>query len=353
MKRKRFLIIRAYPAGMCSCLMHIVNGLLYAELTERIPIVFWGERSLYYENTDEIENNRLNNSFEYYFKPLSNYNIEDVIGKGYSYFPSHWRDSNLFDDTVSSSSIPLPCALSFPGNKADVLVSTSLQRIEDLMKIISLDNCLRALSKEQLWYHFYTKYIYLKENIRQIIDEFYWDNMEGMNVLGLHIRKTDKKSEQAIPYDSKFIKAVDSYLSSFNDAKIFIATDCAKTLEKFKKIYTEKIIYTNSIRSNNSSPVHSTIGNNRLKGKQILTDVYLLTKCDHFIGSLSSNIAYVVLFMLIDPMRSKKKSTLVSHGFSESLVRTIMIELHSQTKFLRRSMKRVLSILRGKHCAIK
>lgn len=87
-----------------------------------------------------------------------------------------------------------------------------------------------------------------------------------------------------MPFDRKYRKAINSYLSSFNDAKIFFATDCQQTLKKFKKIYKNRIIYTDSTRSTNASPVHLSHGNGRLKGEQFLIDMYLLSKCNYFIG---------------------------------------------------------------------
>jgi len=344
MKNQKFHIIRAYPAGMCSCLMHVVNELLYSELTNRIPIVYWKERSLYYQSTTSKEKDIQNNSFEYCFKPVSNYSIQDILRKNNTYFPSVWTDSNIFTDTVSSSHTALPVALDSQGIDADVLVSSVFRRMEDLQTLIPQDNYLSTLSKEELWYHFYSKYISLKNNINKKITSFYNDHMLGENVLGLHIRKTDKSSEQPTPYDRKFIRAINRYLSFHNDAKIFIATDSERTLIKFKNIYKDRLIYTNSIRSVNSTGVHFSEGNGISKAEQIITDVYLLSKCDYFIGSLSSNIAYVVLYMLTNPVISKKQSTLISHGFYESLERKMYILVSRKTMLIKRIFKKILKL---------
>jgi len=58
--------------------------------------------------------------------------------------------------------------------------------------------------------------------------------------------------------------------------------------------------------------VHHSMGNSKEKGDQILQDIYLLSKCEHIVLSMASSIAFVVLFMLMDPSITEKKSTIVN-----------------------------------------
>jgi hypothetical protein len=321
--------------------MHVTNELLYAELTGRIPIVYWKERSLYYENTKSNYDDALNNAFEYYFKPVSNYTVNDIVKQNYSYFPTEWSNDNIMSDSVASSTKPLPNTIDFPESDSDVLVSSSFRRMEDLQKIIPKENQLSRLTKEEIWHHYYRKYIFLKEEIKAKINDFYAQRLRGNNILGLHIRKTDKRSEQAIPHDSRFIKAVNSYLSAHAEGKIFLATDCRKTLEKFEKRYGDKLIYTDAIRGTGSMGIHFENDNKRLKGEQILQDVYILSKCNYFIGSLSTNIAYLVLYMLRDPSESKNSSTLVSLGSAENIETRIRSWFSNIKRLFRKTVKKI------------
>jgi hypothetical protein len=154
-------------------LTHVIGALLYSELTDRIPIVFWKENSLFYESKDEIDD-ETNNAFEYYYKPVSNYSIKDIVGGNYTYFNSSWTDSNILNDPGPSGNLwqqiissALPYKLNFPGSDADVLVSTYLQWIVPLQKIIPKSNHLSALSKEELFYYFSSKYIRLRDDIKE------------------------------------------------------------------------------------------------------------------------------------------------------------------------------------------
>jgi Alpha-(1,6)-fucosyltransferase N- and catalytic domains len=316
---QKFLVIRAYPAGMGSCLRHVINGLIYAELTQRIPVVFWKQESLYYEaneNLHELENN----AFEYYFQPISSYSLDDIVDKNYTYFPPHWNDFNIghtHEPSFFSPPFALPCTLTFSGSNADVLVSAYWQETGLIQQIIPEDNHLKRLSYGEIYNYYFKKYIRLKEHIIGQIGSFYAKYMCGYNMLGVHVRRTDKVDEIVLPNLSRYIKAINTYIKSVNNAQIFLATDSNDVIEKFRKIYDNKIVFTDCIRSDDSSPIHLTSGSKRLKGEQILIDMYLLGKCNFYIGLYFSNITPVVIWMLKDPNASKNESTFISEGIPE------------------------------------
>jgi hypothetical protein len=341
-KENRFLVIREFmTTGMCACLMHVINSLVYAEISQRIPIVHWGTSSAYHETTPEQYNTNPENVFEHYFEPVSDYSITEILGKGYRYFPSIWTDSTILNEQFPQSA-PLPHKLLFPGSDADILVSYSKQRIEDLQRSIPLDHELSDLTIEELRYFFFGKFIRLRQNLKQLIEKFYDGNMRGRNVIGVHVRKTDKKSEQVSPYTWRFMRAVETLLSTNRDAKVFVATDCERTLNKFACRFPNRVIFTDSIRSSDSTALHLSGDNKRLKGEQILIDIYLLSRCNHFIGSLATSISFVVLFMLTDPALSKSWSTIIKPSFLERAGWHLTTSLPKRIKMFFQPIKRKL-----------
>src|SRR5579872_5268295 len=54
-------------AGMFGCINIVLHDLLWCELNNRIPVVFWDSRSHYY-NPGGFNGN--NNVWEYYFQPV-------------------------------------------------------------------------------------------------------------------------------------------------------------------------------------------------------------------------------------------------------------------------------------------
>jgi hypothetical protein len=167
--------------------------------------------------------------------------------------------------------------------------------------------------------------------------------MRGANVIGVHVRKTDKKFEQVTPYTARFFKAARARLSSCADAKLFIATDCEKIVDRFADTFPGRVIFTNSIRSTDSTAVHRSQGNKRLKGEQILMDIYLLSRCKHFIGSMATSITFIVLYMLIDPLASGRKSTIINHGLLESLDWNLTVNWRQKIKKFQRGIRRKMA----------
>lgn len=80
MSKDRFLLIKSWGCGFWSDVDHVMGQLLAAELTNRIPIVYWGPNSLYAGSFQS-------NAFELYFEPVSNYSIHDIAWAGYTYYP--------------------------------------------------------------------------------------------------------------------------------------------------------------------------------------------------------------------------------------------------------------------------
>jgi Alpha-(1,6)-fucosyltransferase N- and catalytic domains len=341
---RKFLVIRAYPAGMASCIRHILNNLIYAELTQRIPIVWWQEESLYYEFNSDI-NEIENNAFEYYFEPVSKYSIEDIIGQEYTYFPSHWNDISIIKDYNPSffqSAFSLPCLLIFPGSDADVLVSAFWQETSFIQQMIAESNSLNHLSSyAEIYYYCFSKYIKLKKSLMSQVDLFCDRHMNDCSLLGVHVRRTDKVDEIVLPNLNRYTKEIDKYLASVRDSQkdpiVFLATDSNDVLKKLKKIYKDIIVFTDCIRSDSSEAVHLTTNNKRLKGEQILIDMYLLSRCDMYIGLWFSNITPVVIWSLQDPSISEKTSIFITEGLPERLehiVKSLPMQIRRKIKQL-------------------
>ena len=53
--KSKYLLIKAWGFGFFSDVNHIIGQLLIAELTGRIPIVYWGKNSLF----GEVEKNKM------------------------------------------------------------------------------------------------------------------------------------------------------------------------------------------------------------------------------------------------------------------------------------------------------
>lgn len=113
------------------------------------------------------------------------------------------------------------------------------------------------------------------------------------NTLGIQIRGTDKKNE--LP--ELQIKKIFDLIDSFSHKKIFIATDDKKYLDFMLDRYGDRILYDSTIEiSSNSQSLHHNCLDRSKINEEVLSNVYLLSKCNYFLYSFS-NVSLLALIM--------------------------------------------------------
>ena len=153
----------------------------------------------------------------------------------------------------------------------------------------------------------YTNYFILNSKLRNLLDP-HFSFFKEKNILGVHIRRTDKfligmygTTQKTSPVDLKlFKKEIDSIQSNYE--YIFLATDCNLAKEYIKEQYGSKVIFNrDAFRSSTTESIHHFYKNisGYRKGLDILTDVFLLSKCKHLIRS-SSNASVTALYINLD-----------------------------------------------------
>lgn len=135
-----------------------------------------------------------------------------------------------------------------------------------------------------------TKYVYQ-------FDRLY--NQLGIDdkTLGLQIRGTDKKEEIPEIDISNIMKRVDEYLNFGLVDKIFLCTDDKKYLDILLEKYDKILIYDKTLAiSDNSQSLHHHALDRRKINEEVLSSVYLLSKCKYFLYSFS-NVSFLALIM--------------------------------------------------------
>jgi len=80
MPTNRFLFIKAIGHSIWADVDHVICQVFAAELTNRVPVVYWGMESMYSASMND-------NSFKLFFEPVSDYSVEDVVQPEFTYFP--------------------------------------------------------------------------------------------------------------------------------------------------------------------------------------------------------------------------------------------------------------------------
>ncbi|XP_078384181.1 uncharacterized protein LOC144666664 [Oculina patagonica] len=146
---------------------------------------------------------------------------------------------------------------------------------------------------------------YVKPNsrIKEKVRMFYHRYLAGFTVLGVHVRGTDhwrETSEKRLPSLMSWVKKAWSILDTLpRPRKIFIASDNHEVIHMFVSLFgKETVAFTKAVRAkgyhDQIAPHHFKFKHNaadpyeREIGSQVLMDILLLAKCDHFLHTESS-----------------------------------------------------------------
>lgn len=244
--------------GFCCLLKNTLFHLAYADRMGFIPFIEWG-KSLPYSEQDSI--NGEDNSFEYFMLNLSGIELSEI----------------LKSDLVVKSKL-YDRFLIYDYNMHDSLYEIGEHEIEILAEM-------------------FRKYIRLNEigikNIMRPMQEL----LEKGKYLGVHVRGTDFRKRydrhpKIVPIE-KYIRQIEKIFLSHKYQYIFLATDEISTIEVFRNIFGEKVIYYDAVRSKNGEAVHYELDCDRkyhkyYLGMEILKDVYTLGHCDGLIAGISN-----------------------------------------------------------------
>ncbi len=243
-----------HKSGYCHLLRMTIYFISYAEMFGFIPVIRWSEELLYSEK-EKI--NDTYNSFEYFW--MNTYDIDD--------------------ESLYKSNLVVWCK----PNDVDYVLPEDFYHISEDEHSVLINTIKKYLRLND----------YGKKEIIDAIDSRILDG----GVLGVHIRRTDySKNYDGHPIEiqnEKYIENINNLLNSGKYKYIFLATDDQNTLEYFVKIYGDKIIYNDVLRSANGEAVHYEYksernNNNYYLGKELLWDLFSIIHCDGFIGTVSN-----------------------------------------------------------------
>ena len=320
--KNKFLVIDSRPYGLFSIFLHTIDNIKWAEDNNYVPFVRWGPgridvnknrpgaeeatingdpkyvglepNLLQLENQSEVQkslycSDKVENVWEYLFNQITDVSLEQVI-------TSHHKISDIFQ-------------VGFHDLKINSLKDKFI--IFNLHSYTPLNIWLYfAQSNKDIFYnhrkqvnYFIEKYVKVKDNIQQeVIDfknKYFTDQM-----IGVHIRGTDKKTESAIGqrpyiYIDDYINCIKDELKEKPKATLFVASDNNEAIEKiFKTFKNNKIVVSNCTRMkkySSKTPIHLSSFGGPEAAKEALVDCMLLSSCSHIICT-DSNLSAAALY---------------------------------------------------------
>ena len=262
---KYFYIIKRAPgAGFFSNLNFVIHHLLICDNLKMIPVIDMENFQNFYNCKNKIRGTF--NSWNYYFKPVSKYTLEEV-----------YKSKNVIicDNKTSQKGFSNKSFIS------DFKYFNGFQFLDYRHKKIV------------------KKYIKIHADILTEAQAIY-NKFENNKVLGICFRGSDQKKSAYQPYtptEKQMMYATDLLIKKYNFNKIYLCTEDVDYLNFYKKNYNNVLFNSNSIRTTDRKDLFdSKEKNHRYKiGRGNLVDMLVLSKTN-FLLFASSNIPSAAIF---------------------------------------------------------
>lgn len=309
---RKYLIIDSRPYGLFSIFLHTVDCLKWCEENNYIPYIRWGsgrsdinlnrcgaqEASLIGlpsfvkdKNNFSTPKKRANNTrmclyaekendnvWEYYFEPISELDIESVVGSEHE-----------INDIFMCGQLDFDLENKFLIKNLHSYDALKIWNINDFENLQNHRNDVNKIIK---------KYVSIKTPISNKVENFYLNKFKNFDFcIGIHVRGTDKKTEYPFKQLSiqNYIEKIDEIIANNLNKKykLYIASDNNESIIEIANKYgKENIICFPSTRMNSYSsslPIHLSSDIDRKKhGEETLIEMLLLSKCDYIIGTDSN-----------------------------------------------------------------
>ncbi len=301
----RFLLIKALGNSLWGEVDHVMCQILAAEITNRIPVVYWGMESLYSESLTT-------NAYEFFFEPVSNYTYHDVVSKEFTYYPYLWKFDNVLAEDTERLRLENRDLRSLLKSDANVVVSDIYYPLRAIIPYVKNNHWAYGKTSHQIYRKLFDTYLKLKPVITKEIKRFLNTNpnfRDEKPIIGVHVRGDAIVNEVAQLYDlNEFYRPnVWQFIVKYNARHIFVVTDSNKVFSEYKKLYgkNDLLIYTDSKKVPLKERIATCLldyPNKRHKGVElvkdtieIIKDTYLAAQCDFFIGNGYSNLSNTVM----------------------------------------------------------
>lgn len=305
MQMNRYLLIKSLGKSIWADVDYVMCQLLAAELTNRIPIVYWGMESLYSESITT-------NAYEFFFEPVSNISVHEAIRPEFSFYPPTWNLENILAEDIDRFKMENRDLKSLMRSDANIVVSDIYYPLSSIMSWTNRAHWSFGKTPYQVYRQLFDKYLKLKPEVKREIKKYINTNPDFRDekpILGVHCRSNAIVNEVAQLYDLNelYKPYIWQYIERYNIRHVFLITDSNKILKQFKKLYgvNGMLLYTDSKKQPLKERIPTYLldyPNKRHKGVElvkdtieIIKDTYLASKCDFFIGNGYSNLSNTVM----------------------------------------------------------
>ncbi|MFN0131141.1 MAG: hypothetical protein ACKVW3_01195 [Phycisphaerales bacterium] len=294
--RTRYLLIKAWGNGFWSDADQVVGGLLLAEMTRRVPVVHWGENSRFRDGPGD--------AFGLYFEPLSGESLDDLRGKGLTFWPPKWNEGNLHLDEINKlggewSRLP---GMAYFSRDEDVAVLDYHSGVPVLLPHVPAWHPLHGAALDRAFRVLLARLRPRPEIVREA-DTFAAANFgagwTATPLIAVHARGSDKFVEDP-QLDAKIAvlpKIIDAMAQYRPGARVFLLTDSSPIAEDFARRYGPRLVTTAALRTDAKRGLHYQDLPRRRLATEVIVDALLAARCNAFVGLGSSNVACAIIHL--------------------------------------------------------
>jgi hypothetical protein len=284
----RYLLIKA-KAGLGNRMLAAVTGLVYADLTGRMPIIDWRDGSYAAPGV---------NSYPLLFRappgpePSQVEGIEDVV-------PEIWRNRlhthpnaliNLHDPAHHSNPFIYRkyCVNIARSNHAEALAVywSYLPKMRRLRPLMRNDPRFAGRSEGDIFHEYLDRYFTPKNRVLDAVGALM--TPERRPVIGVHVRHTDR----TVPLPAVH-RALERCLKALPDAGIFLATDSDVAQIEFQARYPN-VLTIEKWFAPGGQALHQNLATPDMihEAENALIDMWALASCDHLIYARRSTFSH-------------------------------------------------------------
>lgn len=265
-----YIIHRDDPnVGIFSCILTFLSHLRYAESMGYIPVIdMMNYNNEYIYNVDVGKN-----AWEFYFEQPVNISLIEAY------------------------------------SKKNIILSSG-HFMEEYEPSTQFLNCEFA-HDSKIWRNLWKKYIHINTETRNYI-EIQWGNIqssidEGDKILGVLFRGTDYYfflDEKIIEVEKTIYRAImltKHYMKIYHCKWIFLVTEDVDVFNMFKNEFNNLLLFLDDIRISMRKENKELLGvqwkkndiDLKKKGLNYITNIFILSKCDYFIGNKTSASVFI------------------------------------------------------------
>lgn len=291
----RYLLVREWSQGFWSDVDHVIGMCLLAEITSRIPVVWWGAQS-------RFSGDPSGNAWERFFEPVSGAGLRELEAPGLRRFPSRWSDRPLSGPirgrwTGEGSRL---ASIELLDRDEELVVSDFHSNLNAILPWAGAAHPLAGMPLAQAYRALVRKYLRPRPEITAEVERFAAAHFGGGPIVAVHMRGSDKVEEVSRLEATlrAYFEPLDARLRAQPDARVFLLTDDERVRAYCAARYGARVLATQCTRATSNIGVHYLAQRDPVRtGVEVMVDAYLAARCSAFVGLAYSNVSLYVSYL--------------------------------------------------------